>query len=149
MTKAKIKWPPRLSETHHGNGGWPAHVVQPAARLMRRRLGQPCEYCGTMMSRSGRFRATRDHVFPKSKGNRLLDLNGFNRAIVCAACNSAKMDLNIVEWWFRLRHGGDPRATIVFGVIERIWFSGAMPELPGDAFDAMRHVLQEQRRVTR
>jgi HNH endonuclease len=138
---APIKWPPRLSETHHGHAGWPASIVQPAAMILRRKAGMPCEYCEQPMARSGKLRATRDHVFPKARGYRLRDLNGFNTALVCQNCNTSKKGHDIVEWWWRLTNGGDPRAPIVFKVIERIWFAGAMPTGDGKHFSALATAL--------
>lgn len=128
MHDEKINWPPRLAESHHGPQGWPVHVVNNAARILRRKAGEPCAYCGTPMARSGKLRATRDHVFPKSLGNRLSDLNGFNKAIVCAPCNISKRDNDIIVWWWRLQNGNDGRAPRVLKFIEGLWLQGVLPE---------------------
>jgi hypothetical protein len=86
--------------------------------------------------------ATRDHVFPKSRGYRLDDLNGWNKAIVCQPCNISKKNLDIVEWWWRLVRGGDRRAMIVLEFIRRIWFAGVLPQGSGDHFEALSRSLE-------
>jgi hypothetical protein len=88
------------------------------------------------MTRDGKHRATRDHVFPKSRGYQLRDLNGMNKAIVCAECNTSKKDHDILTWWWRLNKGNDARAPIVLGFIEGLWLSGHMPMCGGKYFEA-------------
>jgi hypothetical protein len=134
-----VTWPPRLSEHHHGFGGWAGSAMRPA---LRRQVGSPCAYCLTPMARSGKLRTTRDHVFPKHKGFRLSDLNGLNKAFVCEPCNVSKKGFDIVEWWWRLKGGNDRRAQIVLEVIRKIWLAGVLPDGEGKHFDAVRDALQ-------
>jgi hypothetical protein len=89
--------------------------------------------------------STKDHVFPKSKGYRLDDLKGLNKALVCRPCNASKSDYDIVEWWWRLVNGGDRRAPIVLEFIRRIWFAGVLPGGTGEHVEALlRHLQQDQ-----
>lgn len=134
-----MKWPPMLPENYHGIGGWGSGKEPKPA--VRRQIGQPCGYCLVPLQRSGKRRTTRDHAFPKHKGWSLSDLNGLNKVFVCEPCNISKKGYDIVEWWWRLDKGADPRASIVLEVIRKIWLSGHLPNGMGKQYDAARAAL--------
>lgn len=102
----------------------------------RRQIGAPCGYCLEPMTRSGKRQATRDHAFPKHQGHRLSDFNGLNRVFVCSNCNSSKKHHDIVEWWWRLDRGNDPRAQIVLKIIWRFWTAGLLPNIQSKQYAA-------------
>ena len=78
-------------------------------------IGSPCPLCGEPMAGPDRW-PTRDHIKPRSKGNRLAG----NRAIVCAPCNKAKGSLSLQRFANRLARAGDPRAAQVEAFILRL-----------------------------
>lgn len=67
------------------------------------------------MKRSGKHKATRDHLWPRSRGGELV--NG-NRVICCQRCNLDKKDYSLHEWQYRLVKGSDSRALLVAKVID-------------------------------
>jgi hypothetical protein len=95
-------------------------------------IGNPCGYCGATMTKApagwpgiqlADTDITRDHAFPKSQGWRLDDFDGANRALCCYRCNNDKGANDIVDWHARLHAGRDPRAPLVFAIIQALWKS--------------------------
>jgi hypothetical protein len=68
-------------------------------------IGKPCAYCGDPMAAP-----TRDHIRPRSKGG---TLEGGNKALACARCNTDKGSRSLASWLYRLAGAGDPRAVFV------------------------------------
>ncbi len=93
-------------------------------RLLRAAQGKPCPYCGHTMSSSGApndiLRPSRDHLIPRSQGTHFE--NGFNRIVVCAACNEAKGNFTLRLWLARLLIDGDGgRASRVAAIIAALY----------------------------
>lgn len=63
------------------------------------------------MTATGRYRASTDHLVPRSRGG--ANLNGEYRLICCQDCNSDKGDKSLHEWLERLQRGRDLRARFV------------------------------------
>lgn len=77
-------------------------------------IGNPCPYCGEIMSKRGPRRLSRDHKTPRSQGGML---TAQNRIIVCEPCNADKKNYTLEEWHERLRNGRDPRADRIAQLI--------------------------------
>jgi hypothetical protein len=84
-------------------------------------VGVPCSYCHRRMTELGRTQVTQDHVFPKSQGFSFGRFEGRNKIWCCSRCNAGKSDMNILQWWFCLQGGKDPRTPIVFEIV-REWY---------------------------
>lgn len=92
------------------------------------RIGDLCEFCEIVMDAEW-HRPTRDHLFPRHKGYTLAHMNGHNKAVVCNTCNHEKGDSDVIAWWWWLEAKGDPRAPIVFMLIEKLWLEGVLPSV--------------------
>lgn len=66
-----------------------------------------CWYCGQKMEPS---KLTKDHVFPRSKGG----ANEMDNIImVCKICNSSKGNMDLFEWYAKVRHVWPPLNVLV------------------------------------
>ena len=81
-----------------------------SGEMLRKAVGTPCPYCLIAMPRTGKYRASRDHLVPRIKGG---TLSPENVLIVCQSCNSDKSHLSLIEWAAMLRRKKDPRAETV------------------------------------
>lgn len=66
-----------------------------------------CWYCGKEVEPS---KLTKDHVFPRSKGG---DNDMDNIIMVCKSCNSSKGDMDLFEWYAKIRHEFPPIPILV------------------------------------
>lgn len=66
-----------------------------------------CWYCGKELPPS---ELTIDHVFPKSKGG---DNDMDNIIMVCKSCNSSKGNMDLFEWYSRVRNEWPPLNVMV------------------------------------
>lgn len=86
----------------------------PSAAFFGNFVGKPCAYCNQPMI--GRRFPTRDHVIP-------LCLGGSNRPgnlkVVCDPCNGHKGARTLEQFAIFLTDHGDPRAAIVWALLER------------------------------
>ena len=66
-----------------------------------------CWYCGKEM---GPSKLTKDHVFPRSKGD---DSDMDNIIMVCKTCNSSKGNMDLFEWYAEVRKEWPPINVLV------------------------------------
>lgn len=92
-----------------------------------------CWYCGKEMKAN---ELTIDHVFPRSKGG---DNDMDNIIMVCKSCNSSKGNMDLFEWYAKIRKEWPP-INILIHYLKNIYLYSMEHQLMEKTFEEMDEV---------